>query len=484
MSLAKNSFLYLISTLCIKATSFILLPFYSYLITPEEYGYVYVTSAFVTFMSLFMIVSLNGAIQRFYFECKNEKEIKTLYTNILCIVVIFVICIGGILLLNKNKIANLIGLPINYFNYAIYISMISAFYPLILSLLYVSEKAKQVSLTSISLGIIGIIIQLTMVLNSEDKTLALIQTMLYNAILSFIIFLIYSRKYLTIPNFNLNKINRYLKYSISQFPSDVSVWFISFSDRILLNKMQGSHDTGIYGMGSTMGQIPQILFHSVNKAYVPFVFKNFKSHEKGEAQALNNVVSATTYLISILAGVITTLIIFSNNIIELFAPQFKASAYIMPLILTAIFIDCNRIIFMNPLSYNIKYIKIKSFIWIFAAISNIGLNLILIPRYSAIGACASIITSYSITLLFILIYSQKALPVPYEKKKLIKIILFSFLFGMFYFIGDGINALLIKIPFSILYYYFLLKLNHIKLQNIKELCLNSLSQTTKKFQKK
>ena len=231
MSLAKNSFLYLISTLCIKATSFILLPFYSYLITPEEYGYVYVTSAFVTFMSLFMIVSLNGAIQRFYFECKNDKEVKALYSNILCIVAIFVICIGGILLSNKSKIANLIGLPINYLDYAIYISMISAFYPLILSLLYVSEKAKQVSLTSIFLGIIGIIIQLTMVLNSEDKTLALIQTMLYNAILSFIIFLIYSRKYLTIPNFNLNKINRYLKYSISQFPSDVSVWFISFSDR-------------------------------------------------------------------------------------------------------------------------------------------------------------------------------------------------------------------------------------------------------------
>ena len=138
MSLAKNSLLYLISTLCIKATSFILLPFYSYLITPEEYGYVYVTSAFVTFMSLFMIVSLNGAIQRFYFECRNEEEVKTLYSNILCIVTILVACIGGMLLFNKMEIANLIGLPITYFDYAIYISMISAFYPLILSLLYVN----------------------------------------------------------------------------------------------------------------------------------------------------------------------------------------------------------------------------------------------------------------------------------------------------------------------------------------------------------
>ena len=47
MSLVKNSLLYIISTLSVKAASFLLLPFYSYLVTPAEYGYVFVVSAFV-----------------------------------------------------------------------------------------------------------------------------------------------------------------------------------------------------------------------------------------------------------------------------------------------------------------------------------------------------------------------------------------------------------------------------------------------------
>lgn len=466
MSLAKNSLLYILSTISIKAASFFLLPFYSYLITPEEYGYVYVTSAFTTFMSLFIVLSLNGAIQRFFFECSTEAEVKKMYSNITGIVTVFVIGIGGGLLFCKEWISELIGLPILYFDYAVYISIISAYYPLILALLYASEKAKQVSLTSIFLGVIGIVIQLILVLHKQDKALALIQTMLYNAILSFCIFLVYSKKYLTIPRFRIKECVEYIKYSLSQWPSSISVWFISFSDRLLLNRIQGARDTGIYGMGSTLGQIPQMLFHSVNKAYVPYVFRHYKDYEKNNASAINNIVIATTKLISILIGIITILIVLSNNIVNILAPRFQESAYIMPLILIAVFIDCNRIIFMNPLSYNLKYVKIKSAIWVFAAACNIALNIMLIPKYSAIGACVSCLISYSITLIFILYFANKAMPIRYERKKLCKIIGCSSLFALGYFAGDKMQSLVIKMPLILVYVYILVKLNNIQLKQI------------------
>lgn len=466
MSLAKNSLLYILSTICIKAASFFLLPFYSYLITPEEYGYVYVTSAFSNFMSLFMILSLNGAVQRFYFECNDETEVKRMYSNIVGLVTIVIIVIGGGLLLWKDWIANLIGLPILYFKYAIYISIISSYYPLILALLYASEKAIQVSITSIILGVIGIVIQLTLVLNLEDKSLALIQTMLYNAILSFFVFLVYSKKYFTTPRFYINECKEYLRYSLSQWPSSVSAWFVSFSDRLLLNRMKGAHDTGIYGTGSTLAQIPQLLFHSVNKAYVPYVFRNYKVSESDGGKAMSNVVVSTTKLISILIGFITVLIVFSNNIVNILAPKFQASAYIMPLILIAVFIDCCRIIFMNPLSYHLKYVKIKSAIWVFAAVINIILNIILIPKLSAIGACLSCLISYSITLLMILFFANKAMPIHYEWKKLYEITFYSTLFALSYYIGNGILAFIFKIPLTFLYTYKLLSINNVTLKQI------------------
>lgn len=483
MSLAKNSLLYIISTICIKATSFLLLPLYTYLITPEEYGYVYVTSAFVTFMSLFMIISLNGSIQRFYFDCFTEKEIKQLYTNIVSIVTILVLCIGGLLMIFKQFISNTIELPIKYYNYAVYISILSAFYPLILALLYASEKAKQVSLVTIFLGVIGIVIQLVLVLVKTDKGLALIQAMFCNALFSFIVFLVFSRKYLTIPKFTKKECLKYCKYSLSQWPSDISVWLVSFSDRLLLNKFKGAYDTGIYGMGSTLGQIPQILFHSVNKAYVPYVFRHYKEYECGKQEAANAVSSVTTKLFSIIIFIITTLIILSNNIIGILAPQFQNSSYIMPLILFAVLIDCSRIIFMNPLSYNLKYIKIKSAIWFFSAICNIALNIILIPRYSAIGACFSVIFSYSITLLLILFFAKKAMPIQYETPKIYKIVCWSLVFSTAIFIGSNMITLFLKVPLIIIYIFMIFHVNNINYKQVYKICQNSLLQIKAKLHK-
>lgn len=483
MSLAKNSLLYIISTICIKATSFLLLPLYTYLITPEEYGYVYVTSAFVTFMSLFMIISLNGSIQRFYFDCSTEKEIKQLYTNIVTIVLILVLCIGSILIVFRQLISETIGLPLRYYNYAVYISILSAFYPLILALLYASEKAKQVSIVTIFLGIIGIIIQLTLVLVKTDKGLALIQAMFFNALFSFIIFLIYSKKYFTSPKFTKKDYLKYCKYSLSQWPSDISVWLVSFSDRLLLNKLKGAYDTGIYGMGSTLGQIPQILFHSVNKAYVPYVFRHYKEYECGNYEAANIISNVTTKLFSILTFIITALIILSNNIIGILAPQFQNSSYIMPLILLAVLIDCSRIIFMNPLSYNLKYIKIKSAIWFFSAICNIALNIILIPRYSAIGACLSVIFSYSITLLLILFFAKKAMPIQYEILKIRKVLCWSLFFSTAIFIGDDMVTLFFKIPLLFLYTYIICHVNNINHKQVLKLCQNSFLQIKSKLHK-
>ena len=210
-SLAKNSLLYLIATIATKAISFLLLPFYSHLITPDQYGYVYVVTAFTTFLSLFLSLSLGGAIQRFYFDCENKTEIKTLYTNIVLIVLFFTTVIGSIFYFAGSSISSIINLPIEYYNYAVLISAISVFYPLILSLLYASQSAKKVSITSIFLGGCGVAIQLILVLLLEDKALALVKALLANSLLTFIIFLIYSKPYWTTPSWNFANITKYLK---------------------------------------------------------------------------------------------------------------------------------------------------------------------------------------------------------------------------------------------------------------------------------
>ena len=464
MSLAKNSLLYVISTISVKATSFLLLPFYSHLISPDEYGYVYVITAFVNFMSLFMTLSLHGALARFFFDCESEGEVKQLYSTI----VLYIFCISTffalVLYTNSEKISDFLNLPIVYFKYGIFISYISVYYPIILSLLYSKQSAKIVSIASTILGMLGVAIQLIMVLKMDDKSLALIQTLI-NAILSFSVFCWFSRRYLTIPILKMNAFILYIKYSVSQFPSDMSVWLVQFSDRLFINKFIGAFDAGIYGMGSQLGQIPQILFHSVNRAYVPFSFLKYKENENGNKRALDDIVRSNVMVVSILTSLIAILIVMSNNLIALLASQYAKVANVMPMVLIAIWIDCMRILFMHPLAYRVSFMKIKSMIWVLSAVLNIGLNFLLIPRFSIYGACFSLIVSYGLTCILIVFFADKAIKIHYQKKNLTQIIVLAILFSMTYFLGVSLWGFIIKVLLSIIFIYVVIfKCNDVDLK--------------------
>jgi O-antigen/teichoic acid export membrane protein len=370
--------------------------------------------------------------------------------------------ITALMLAFKPAFSQLLGLPGKYYLYAVLISYFSLFYNLVIALLYAMEQAVKISITSIVVGAGTIVMQLVLVFTMEDKAMALIFAMFFAAIVTFILFIVYSAPYFTWPRFSKSELIKYYKYSISQLPSDVSVWFVAASDRLLLNKIQGASAAGVYGMGNTLGQIPSMLFQSVNKAYVPYVFRHFKESEEGREDALNEVANTAVMVESILTAVVVSLIILSNNIVSLLESRYIDSAIIMPLVLFAVWVDCNRIIFMNPLAYNIKYIKVKSLIWVFAAVLDVGLNLCLIPKYSVYGACASLIISYGVSCLLILHYSKKAMKIRYDGRRLTAVLVVSIIFSMSYFMGSNVKSLLLKLPIIIIYLSIVVYINNMQ----------------------
>lgn len=454
-TLYKNSLLYLLATLSVKAASFILLPFYSYLISPAEYGYIYIVISFVSFMSIMMTFSVSASISRFYIDCKGMEDVRKMFSTIVYTVLGSSIVFGGILLCLNRTLAHLLNIPSLYFIIAVISSILSCFYLLITSLLYIRQEAKKISLTSIGMGILQIVIQLCMVLNMHNKAFAMILSQLICAFVMFVIFLVYSKPYF-IAFYDYTKVWIYVKYAFSQFPSDVSVWLLAFSDRMMINKMQGSSATGIYGMGQTLGSVPKIIFSSINSAYVPFVFNCYKNMDKDNEYS-KDLISQTTRVFSIVTMIVAIIILFSNNIVSLLNEQFAKSTVVMAVMLFAMLIDAYRTIFTNPLAYNIKYTKIKSVIWCMAAIFNMSLNLYLIPRYSIYGACVAMILSYGMSFTLIVYYSKKAIPIKYDIKRMALVFLLSLVLASFVFMGSSLVMLIVKIFLVFLYSIFMVK---------------------------
>lgn len=448
-TLYKNSLLYLLATLSVKAASFILLPFYSYLISPAEYGYIYIVVSFVSFMSIMMTFSVSASISRFYIDCEGIVEVRKMFSTIVYTVVGCSLIIGSSLLYFHEEIAFWLNIPSLYLIIAIISSILSCFYLLITNLLYIRQEAKKISLTSMGMGILQIVIQLSMVLCMNDKALAMICSQLICALVTFVIFIVYSKSYLVF-SYDRRKVFSYVKYAFSQFPSDVSVWLLSFSDRLMMNKMQGNSATGVYGMGQTLGSVPKIIFSSINSAYVPFVFNCYKNMES-DAKYRSELINQTTRVFSIVTMFVAIIILFSNNIVALLDSKFSKSTIVMAAMLFAMLIDSYRTIFTNPLAYNIKYTKIKSSIWCMAALLNIVLNIYLIPRYSIYGACFAMIISYGLSFSLIAYFARKAIPVNYDIKKMLIVFAASLVMSSFVCLGTSLIMLIIKVIFALFY---------------------------------
>ena len=471
--LYKNSFLYIVTTLVIKAATFLLVPFYSYLISPSEYGYVYIVISFVTFMSLFVTCSLHGAVNRFYWECNNLTELRKMYSTITYMVAINATIVSLLMLGLGEAISNWLNLPIIYLRIAVFSSVLQCFYRLITALLYAKQEASKISYTSIIVGVTQILIQLSMVLSMSDKAMAMILSQLVCAALMFIIFIVYSSKYLSFL-FDTHKAWIYMKYSICQLPSDVSVWMLAFSDRMMINKMKGSSITGIYSTGQTLGTIPKVVYHSINDAYVPFVFGCYKEIDKGNETKRKELKIHTSYIFSFVTALVTMTIIFSNNIISLLDSRYANASVVMLVMLIAMLLDCYRTMFMNPLAYNLKYIKVASAIWCSSAIINIVLNIYLIPIYSIYGACFSMVFSYFLTFVLIFYYARKAYYVEYDITIFKKVLFISLIAMTSVFLGPSLLLLPIKILISFIYAWLLLKLLNLNVLEITATLMNAI----------
>lgn len=473
--LYKNSLLYLVANIAVKAATFLLVPFYSYLITPSEYGYIYIVVSFVSFMSLFVTCSLHGAITRFYWECKDINEIQKMFSTITYIVLFLSFVVATTMLFFSELISNWLNLPIIYLKIAIFSSVFTCFYELITALLYMRQEAKKISFTSIGVGFVQISIQLILILNMKDKAMAMISSQLICAMFLFVIFVIYSKPYLRLK-FDCGRALTYVKYSICQVPSDVSTWLLHFSDRMIMNKMKGSSITGIYGMGQTLGSIPKIVFFSINKAYVPFVYSSYKAIDNGNLGKSQELKHHTSYVFTLVTIIVTFVIIFSNNVIELLDDRYRNASLIMVVMLFAMLIDCYRTIFMNPLTYNVKYIKVSSVLWSLAAAINIGLNYILIPIYSIYGACFSMIFSYVLTFLLILYFAKKARKVEYDTRLMLRVFVVSLLASTTLFLGGSWIVFPFKLVAAFFYIWILSRLCRIDIQKVVRPFLNFINK--------
>jgi O-antigen/teichoic acid export membrane protein len=427
MSLTRSVAWYTTGNIFIRAASFLLLPLYSNLITPAEFGVYSIIMSFYAVFSVLFQGGLHSALSKYYIEREEKNEIFSVIMNIvilwggvlLLLVLLFSSSVSS-MLLGKADYAKLFRL----ITASLYMETIVFF---ILHLFKTKEQALRAVIYTSAGALMNIALNIHFVYVLNEGIEGIIRAQLYSSLLTLIILLPYfSSNY----KFDLRKFFKtsffkpLLLFSIPVFLSGIFSSLVDVADRFIINNLLGEEQTGLYSFAYRIALVMNIFVISFRTAFTPYSIRIYASGEYRDkfGNVLLNLLAAGGLIIIAVSFFADEL--FDINIagISLFRDTYREGIVVLPFILTGYF-------FSAVMSfYSVyPYVSGKSFHFLFSdAISfmvNIIVNLALIPVAGIKGAALATLFAFLAGAAYLYTISSPRIKINYDQKRIAVLVL-------------------------------------------------------------
>jgi len=458
--LFKHSATYGVGIILGKIAGFIMLPIYTRYLTPSDYGILQLLMLTTDIIGMVIGAGINHAIIRFYYQYENIKDKnEVISTSFILTILSF-----SLTFLCLFPFSSILALVIFddvsytfYFRLVLVNFLLSSGYEI--PLIFI--KAQQKSGKFVIINFIRLILQLSLNIYFVMFLKTGVVGILYSSIISSILtstYVTYDTFKQVQIHFSMRKTKEMVKYGTPLIFSNVGAFILTFSDRYFLKYYATLSDVGIYSLGYKFGMLLSVLligpFNQIWSAQL------FEIAKKEDAQETFKKVF--TYFA---IGVITFglfISIFSKDAIKIMANSAFWKAYeVVPVIVLSYVVYGFFLQFMVGIFVQ-KKTHYLSIITIIAAISNIIFNLLLIPKYSTMGAAWATVLAFIIRFLGLYFISEKIMPIDYEWTKILKlsaIAIFFYIITCYINYDDIIKSLSLNIIVFLTFLSFIYKLD-------------------------
>lgn len=398
----SNNFLnYSIGNILTKGITYISSLAFAYFLSTEEYG---IYSLFYSIVPLIIVISsLNLPSSIRQYEYKYGRNSESYLSQIASITILIQLTILIVFLFNKAYFLRFLELPTN-FSYLI--SCIIIIGPIVM----IGEQFYLGRNNSLRYTYIGLIKSILELLISLSLVFIFFESAFYRSLGVVISYLI-TGVYVTYHLFPFWKTPRwlntkYLKYAITfSLPiiiHQISNTLLAVSDRIVISKVLGNSQTGIYSFAYSLGSLLFVLIIALNQAVVKKYYILLKQNKRKEILEYFSLFSEVTAILVPLSSVILCIIF------NLLSPkEYFNGVDIIPVILNVAFaIEC-YLYYVNQNFYYNRVLQI-SVGTIICAILNIALNLIFIQKIGILfGAISTWIAYFLLAIYNYLICQNK-----------------------------------------------------------------------------
>ena len=202
---------------------------------------------------------------------------------------------------------------------------------------------------------------------------------------------LYIRNYIKSKKiFNLEHAKYAMGFCLPLLPHYLSVYVLDQSDRIMIQKLCGESDAGIYGVAYSACMVMKIVTESITNALVPWMYSRL---EVEETKDIKKKIMPLMYIV-ILA--ISIFIAFAPEVIIILAGEnYSQAIYVIPPVTASIFFLFIYTIFAN-VEFFFEAKKFTMFVSVVGAVLNIILNFIFIKLFGFVAAGYTTLVCYMI----------------------------------------------------------------------------------------
>jgi O-antigen/teichoic acid export membrane protein len=416
--ISRQLFAYGTADVFVLAISFLLLPIYTRVLSPREYGALALLLVVEAVLKIVNRWGLDAAFLRFYYECPDNEQRKTLAGTIAGFIALANGALAALLLLLAGPINRLLfGSDEFIWPYRLLIlnGFLSTFLFLPFTLLRIQERARLFATINFSLSLGTILLRLLFVVGLR---LGLFGIILADVIVTAAVLVALGGllRSMLAWRFSSSRLRDVLAYGFPYVPNGVLTHVMGMGDRFILAMYMPLRDVGIYLIAGSVATLIKYFPVAFDVAWTPFAYD---SMQRRDAPVL--FARMATYAFAVLAALLVALSGLAPPLMVLTLPgDYQVAASLVPILALAMAVQTVRSLPQTSLNIA-KRTNVYPTVTAAGAAISIAAYFALIPRFGMYGAAAALLISQTLSTALMVFLAQRAYRIPYEVGRLAKV---------------------------------------------------------------
>ena len=396
--------------------SFLLVPVYTRVLTPAEYGVLGLLLLLRAFLRPLNQLGLDESFLRFYYDCGDDAARRTLTgTTLVAIglasgVVLTVLLAGAptfsrLLLGSPEHAWTLRLLALNGF--------LQAFLCVPHSLLRIRNQPARFARWTVGGGLGAAAGRLLLVVGFRMGVFGI---MLADLLASVVLVAGLSRVVeRPIGRASWQRAREMLRYGLPRVPNALLQQVTMMSDRFFLRISRPLSDVGIYQLGGTIANVLRIYPEAFRRAWMPFAFETMDQPDAPRQFAR----LATVAFAVLVFGTLAIAILAAPAVQIMTPPTFHGAAAVVPFLVLSVALHGAAVFLTTSLNVAKRTRALPVAAAGGAAVTVAG-HLTLIPRFGLLGAAAATAAGQATRVIVMTVAAQRLYHIPYESGRLVR----------------------------------------------------------------